>query len=238
MCTGTNPVQCTALDQCHDAGTCDPGTGACSNWPKADGMSCDDGSRCTWGDACQAGACTGNPVTCTAPDACHVAACNAKTGGCTVSLAPDGTPCGNGSTCWKGKCDAPPDCSHAWVNPTELWPPNHKYVTVSVRGMTDPDGDPLRIVVTGIRQDEPINGLGDGDTCPDASGIGKGNSAQVRAERSGNLDGRMYYVSFTGDDGKGGRCQGTAKVCVPHDQRPGHVCGDQGPLFDSAASCR
>src|SRR5438876_263449 len=241
-CTGSDaacPMDVKKTDVCRPAaGPCDVGTGVCSNWPKADGMSCDDGSRCTWGDACQAGACAGNPVTCTAPDACHVAACNARTGGCTVSLAPDGTPCGNGSACWKGKCDAPPDCSHAWVNPTELWPPNHKYVTVSVRGMTDPDGDPLRIVVTGIRQDEPINGLGDGDTCPDASGIGKGNSAQVRAERSGNLDGRMYYVSFTGDDGKGGRCQGTAKVCVPHDQRPGHACGDQGPLFDSAASCR
>jgi hypothetical protein len=30
-CAGTNPLVCTASDQCHVAGTCDPGTGVCSN---------------------------------------------------------------------------------------------------------------------------------------------------------------------------------------------------------------
>ena len=30
-CTGSNPVTCGALDQCHIAGTCDSTTGACSN---------------------------------------------------------------------------------------------------------------------------------------------------------------------------------------------------------------
>jgi len=29
-CTGANPVVCTAQDQCHDAGSCDTSTGACS----------------------------------------------------------------------------------------------------------------------------------------------------------------------------------------------------------------
>ncbi len=32
-CTGSNPVTCTALDSCHNAGTCNPSTGACSNPP-------------------------------------------------------------------------------------------------------------------------------------------------------------------------------------------------------------
>src|SRR5438094_6856669 len=237
VCTGASPVRCSAPDQCHDAGTCDPATGACSNPAKADGTGCSDGIACTWGDVCQAGACTGAPATCVPPDECHLAACNPRTGACSTSLAPDGTPC-TGGACFKGRCDSPPDCSHAWVSPAELWPPNHKYVTVGVRGMTDPDGDAMRVVITGIRQDEPLNGLGDGDTCPDASGIGKGNTAQVRAERAGTRDGRVYYVSFSADDGRGGRCQGTAKVCVPHDQSPGHTCGDQGPLVDSAGSCR
>ena len=30
-CTGANPVTCAAPDQCHDAGTCNPATGVCSN---------------------------------------------------------------------------------------------------------------------------------------------------------------------------------------------------------------
>src|SRR2546422_5636350 len=29
-CVGANPVTCTASDQCHVAGTCDPVTGTCS----------------------------------------------------------------------------------------------------------------------------------------------------------------------------------------------------------------
>ena len=73
-------------------------------------------------------------------------------------------------------------------------------------------------------------------TCPDAEGVGT-DVAIVRAERSGSKkvpgDGRVYHVSFTADDGQGGECSGTVTVCVPHDQRPGHVCVDQGPLFDS-----
>ena len=59
ICTGTNPVICTALDQCHDAGICDPGTGVCSNPNKPDGTTCDDGQFliCSLPDTCQAGAC-------------------------------------------------------------------------------------------------------------------------------------------------------------------------------------
>jgi hypothetical protein len=33
VCTGSNPVTCTASDACHVAGTCDPSTGTCSNPP-------------------------------------------------------------------------------------------------------------------------------------------------------------------------------------------------------------
>ena len=72
--TGASPVVCTALDQCHVVGTCNPTTGACSNPNKADGVACDDGDACTQTDTCQSGICSGsNPVVCTASDPCHVA---------------------------------------------------------------------------------------------------------------------------------------------------------------------
>ena len=60
VCTGTNPVICTALDQCHDAGICDPGTGVCSDPNKPDGTTCDDGQFliCSLPDTCQAGVCS------------------------------------------------------------------------------------------------------------------------------------------------------------------------------------
>lgn len=62
-CSGTNPVQCTALDQCHDAGSCDPATGACSNPAKADGTSCDDGDACTL-EECRSGICLAIDTPC------------------------------------------------------------------------------------------------------------------------------------------------------------------------------
>ena len=133
-------------------------------------------------------------------------------------------------------CNAPPECEDAVAEPDELWPPDHKFEDVSVVGVTDPDGDPVTITITGVAQDEPPEGLGDGNTCPDADGIGT-DIAVVRAERSGTRrtpgDGRVYHIGFTADDGQGGMCAATVTVCVPHDRKPGRVCVDQGPLFDS-----
>ena len=100
-CTGTNPVVCTAQDQCHVAGTCAAATGICSNPAKANGTTCNDGSLCTQTDTCQAGTCTGtNPVVCTAQDQCHVAGtCAAGTGICSNPAKANGTTCNDGSLC-------------------------------------------------------------------------------------------------------------------------------------------
>lgn len=77
-----------------------------------------------------------------------------------------------------------PDCSNATASPNLVWPPNHKMVQVSIQGVTDPEGDPVSIQIDQTRQDEPTNGTGDGNTCPDAQGVGTA-TASVRAERNG-----------------------------------------------------
>jgi sugar lactone lactonase YvrE len=101
VCTGSNPVVCTASDPCHAAGVCDPSTGACSNPAQPDGTACNDGNACTQTDTCQAGVCKGsNPVTCTASDQCHTAgACDPSTGACSNPAQPDGTACNDGNAC-------------------------------------------------------------------------------------------------------------------------------------------
>src|SRR5207253_2078698 len=101
VCTGTNPVTCAAADQCHDAGTCDPATGACSNPPKPDRAACNDGNPCTRTDSCQAGACTGtNPVTCAAADQCHDAGpFDPSTGACSSPAHPVPARCSAGLAC-------------------------------------------------------------------------------------------------------------------------------------------
>lgn len=130
----------------------------------------------------------------------------------------------------------PPDCSLAAPSITEIWPANHKMASVSILGVTDPDGDSIGIAITSITQDEPVNGLGDGRSLPDGAGVGT-NTAHVRAERTetrnANGDGRMYHIHFEASDGKGGACSGLVNVSVPHSRRAGGVIVDGGELYDS-----
>jgi len=126
----------------------------------------------------------------------------------------------------------PPDCSHATPSEPLLWPPNHKLHAISINGVTDPDNDSVTLRITGITQDEPVNGLGDGDTSPDGFGIGQ-SEARVRAERSGKGNGRVYRIAFTAADQYGGTCQGSVGVGVPRDQGKGAQPIDDGQLFDS-----
>src|SRR5439155_331742 len=100
-CVGSNLVICTASDQCHDAGTCNTTTGACSNPPKADGSVCNDNNGCTQTDTCQAGTCVeSNPLHYTLPIQCHDAGtCNTSTGQCSNPPKADGSVCSDGNAC-------------------------------------------------------------------------------------------------------------------------------------------
>jgi hypothetical protein len=125
----------------------------------------------------------------------------------------------------------PPGCASAFASPNVLWPPNGKLVPIVIQGLTDPDGDPVTLTVTAVRQDEPLTRAG----IPDATGLGTPN-IQIRADRAGGRDGRVYRITFEARDGQGGTCTGTVTVCVPHDQGRGRTCGDGGGVFDSAVS--
>src|SRR3989338_1341734 len=134
---------------------------------------------------------------------------------------------------FEGSANQPPDCTKATPSLANLWPPNHKLVIISIGEVTDPDGDSVALTVTRITQDEPVNGLGDGDTSPDGF-ITAGNAQiMLRAERSGKGNGRVYAISFNAKDGKGGSCTGTVTVGVPHDQGKGSTPIDDGQNYDS-----
>ena len=128
--------------------------------------------------------------------------------------------------------ELPLDCSKAAPSVGQLWPPNHKFVPVTITGIIDPEPLPITTTITSIRQDEPTLEPGSGNFCPDASGIGT-SMAQLRAERDGQKDGRVYHIAFSAADSEGATCTGTVTVCVPHDQSNPVGCADEGPLFDS-----
>jgi hypothetical protein len=111
----------------------------------------------------------------------------------------------------------PPVCTLAQPSVASLWPPNHTMVPVTIMGVTDPNNQAVTITFPAVTQDEPVNGLGDGDTSPDAAV--SGNQILLRAERAGTGNGRVYAVHFTATDDQGGSCSGTVKVAVPHSKK-------------------
>jgi hypothetical protein len=102
-------------------------------------------------------------------------------------------------------------------------------VPISITGVTDSGDSTVAITILRVTQDEVVNGLGDGDTSPDA--VIQGSTTLLRAERSGKGDGRVYQIQFTADDGEGGVCAGAVKVAVPHNRNETAI--DGGQLYDS-----
>jgi hypothetical protein len=131
-----------------------------------------------------------------------------------------------------------PVCSAAYPSLNEIWPPDHHTQSISIFGVTDPDNDPLTIIIRRIVQDEPTNTNGDGNTWIDGGGLGS-SQAWVRAERAGTKkvseNGRIYEIFFDASDGRGKSCTGSVKVGVPHDEarRP---AVDDGKRYDSTVA--
>jgi chitinase len=127
----------------------------------------------------------------------------------------------------------PPVVTNAHADVPVLWPPDHRMVPVHIAGVVDPNSNDT-ITITGVTQDEPTNGLGDGDTPIDA--IISGDSVLLRAERSGKGDGRVYWVYFTASDPEtvalGNSPTGIVKVMVPHDKKTDTAI-DSGQKYDS-----
>jgi uncharacterized repeat protein (TIGR01451 family) len=132
----------------------------------------------------------------------------------------------------------PPVCTTAKASPSQLWPPDHDMQRLRILGVTDPDKDPVTVLIASIFQDEPTNTDGERDHAPDGRGIGT-STAYVRAERGGNKyrqgNGRVYHIAFTASDGRGGTCTGDVTAGVPHDAKRG-LAIDDGPRYDSTVT--
>jgi hypothetical protein len=115
-------------------------------------------------------------------------------------------------------------CGGAYPEPDELWPPDHKMVAVQVKGVADPDGDPVTMRITRVTQNEPEGGV---PSRPDAIVNGT-DTCLLRAERAGTGIGRRYTLWYTATDGHGQTCDGSVEVCVPHDRDHAN-CGGVEP---------
>jgi hypothetical protein len=112
--------------------------------------------------------------------------------------------------------DTPPEISLT-VNPATLWPPNHRMTSVAVTPETVDNCDPSPACqIIQVQSNEPINGLGDGDSSPDWLITG-GLSLDLRAERSGTGTGRIYTITVECTDYSGNTATANVDVTVPHE---------------------
>lgn len=128
-----------------------------------------------------------------------------------------------------------PNCTDAAPSVSTLWPPDHQFESVTINGVSDIEDNPITIAITSIFQDEPVDASGADGASPDGQGIGTA-TAQVRAERDGSGNGRVYHIGFIGEDGQGGSCSGEVHIGVPKSQGKNGNPIDDGALYNSTAS--
>jgi hypothetical protein len=119
--------------------------------------------------------------------------------------------------------DVEPPVITAPVATARLWPPNHRLVNVPVDyNVTDNCPLPPNSCTLSVTSNEPINGTGDGNTSPDWI-ILDAHQVQLRAERAGKGNGRIYTITITCIDSAGNSSSRSVSINVPHDQGKKHV---------------
>ncbi len=123
-----------------------------------------------------------------------------------------------------------------------MWPPNHKYqtflLTSFVTGASDSCGTGLGlsdVVIEKVTSDEIENGNGDGNTLNDIVIAADCKSVQLRREREGGGNGRVYTITFKVIDASGNVGRATATVVVPHNN--GSTAVDSGIHYTVNGNC-
>jgi uncharacterized repeat protein (TIGR01451 family) len=125
-----------------------------------------------------------------------------------------------------------------------MWPPNHKYQTFQVGNFVTSATDncdgaiPVsNVVITKVTSDEAENAnAGDGNTLNDIVIASDCRSVQLRSERDGGSNGRVYTIYFKVLDSHGNVGTATARVVVPHN--PGETVVDSGPHYTVTSNCQ
>ncbi|HVQ39609.1 MAG TPA: HYR domain-containing protein [Pyrinomonadaceae bacterium] len=124
-----------------------------------------------------------------------------------------------------------------------FWSPNHSYSTVDVASLVASATDNCdagvnlgSVYISKVTSDETETGNGNGNTTDDIVIAADCKSVQLRAERQGGGNGRVYTITFKVVDASGNASTATAKVTVPNSQN-GNPAVDDGPNYTVSSSC-
>lgn len=101
------------------------------------------------------------------------------------------------------------------ATPNSLWPPNHKMKNVNVKVVAEDACGDVTWKILSVSSNESEDGTGDGNTGPDWNIVDE-DTVQLRAERSGNGDGRIYTITVEATDESGNTATDTVEVTVAH----------------------
>jgi hypothetical protein len=140
-----------------------------------------------------------------------------------------------------------------------LWPPNHRYVVISVSQFVASVSDACAgdiaisaVKIASVSSDEPDDAPdgqctisdplhvcfnGDGGTANDIVIASDCQSVQLRSERAASGNGRVYTLILEVSDASGNTATASFQVSVPHDQGDGSVAVDDGPYYTVLSSC-
>jgi hypothetical protein len=127
--------------------------------------------------------------------------------------------------------------------PIALWPPNHKYHTITpdmvFETAEDACGRPIdlsTVQVIAVGSDEPEDHRGDGKTMDDIM-VDCPNTVMLRAERMGGGEGRVYTIQYRVTGENGVAADAAFKVIVPHDSSGRMVVEREGMGYTVAPVC-
>ncbi len=112
--------------------------------------------------------------------------------------------------------DTRPPQLNVTAMPSTLWPPNHKYVEVTVNVTAFDICDPSpKVTLVSVVSNEPESIVGAGNTANDIVVIND-FTFNLRAERSGTGTGRTYTITYKATDASNNTAIASVVVTVPH----------------------
>lgn len=99
-----------------------------------------------------------------------------------------------------------------------LWPPNHQMVRVAGGIAAKDSCDPTPSLAVTVTSNEPVSGIGDGNTSPDWNVVRNANGTFdvfVRAERAGMGNGRIYTITASAVDASGNASVEVSSISIP-----------------------
>lgn len=129
------------------------------------------------------------------------------------------------------------------ADPITMWSPNHKYTSFGlndlVTGVSDNCSElnisDVKIVKVTSDEPEDMNGNGDGKTLNDMVIADDCMSVQLRGEREGTGNGRVYTVYLELSDYNGNIVSTVCFVNVPHDMNS--IAIDDVPVYEVLGDC-